>query len=315
MGAPWLFGIDGGGTSARLRIESIDGKSLFYAEGGPTNPRSNPSSAVRSSLTDLFNRAYAEARLSPADCVAGFVGTAGVDRSSDRGGFVSLLRSAAGFRSDDTSPPVEAGNDAEPALAGALADTEGILLIAGTGAIAFGRARDGTSVRAGGWGHLLGDEGSAFRIAFDAIARSLRSWEGRDLPTSLLDAALEFFDVKAPADILPIVYGGLDKTKIARFARIVGAQRDKGDALARDLFNVAARELCELVVSVHRRIAPRLERQRIAFRGGLVEGDAFLRADLESRLGSRIPSLRIVSPIADAATGACILARSLLPKT
>jgi N-acetylglucosamine kinase-like BadF-type ATPase len=302
----YVFGIDGGGTSSRLRMESLEGEPLFYAEGGGTNPNSRSRADIETGLAALFARSRDEAGLRPSDCVAGFAGSAGIDRPGDHGPYVSLLRAASGLVC-----PIEVGNDAEPALAGALGDTEGLLLIAGTGSIALGRSRDGFSVRAGGWGHLLGDEGSAWRIAFDAICRGLRSAEGRDLETGLLDAALDYFELPDPEALIPFVYGGFDKARVARFARVVASFRDRGDPLARDLFDKAARELAGLLESVYARVADRLERRRASFRGGLIEGDAGLRADLVRRLAERLPDLEIVEARADAAVGACLLARAL----
>ena len=302
----YVFGIDGGGTSSRLRVESYEGKEIFYAEGGSTNPNSNDRTAVMATFADLFARARDEAGVEISDLMAGFVGSAGVDRKEDKGVFAGILRGATGY-----AGALLVGNDAEPALAGALDDTEGLLLIAGTGSIAFGRSRDGSTVRAGGLGHLLGDEGSAWRVAFDAICRSLRSVEGRDLKTGLLDAALEHFGLASPDAFIPFVYGSLDKKRIASFARVVGEFRDRGDLLAIDLFDKAADELTRLAASVHDRIASRLERKRIAFRGGLIESDERLRHDTASRILARIPGIEIVPAVADASRGACILARAL----
>ncbi len=304
----WVFGIDGGGTSSRLRIESREGTLLFKAEGGGTNLNSNPRRVVHDTLASLFAAAYASGQgLAPESCAAGFAGTAGVDKAGDREAFSALLREAAGV-----SCPVDAGNDAEAALVGSLGDTEGLLLIAGTGSIALGRARDGTQVRSGGWGHILGDEGSAYRISLDAVSRSLRSLEGRDEPTVLLGEALAFFKVEEPADLIRVFYAEFDKAAIARFARVVGRARDSGDALARGIFDRAALDLAELVASVYARVGSRLERRRLAIRGGLAEGDAGLRSAVELRVGKLIPGIEIAVPAADAATGACMLARALL---
>jgi len=306
----YVFGIDGGGTSSRLRIENLGGDEVFYAEGGSTNPNSTDKATVTSILADLFLQARTETGVGVSELAAGFVGSAGVDREADRGSFAKILREATGF-----AGPLGVGNDAEPALAGALDDTEGLLLIAGTGSIAFGRSRDGFTVRSGGWGHFLGDEGSAWRIAFDAICRSIRSSEGRDLETGLLEAALAHFGLEEASAFIPFVYGGVDKSRIARFARVVGEFRDQGDPLAADLFDRAAEELALLAESVHRRIGPRLERKRLAFRGGLVEADARLRLATAARIVSRVPDIEIVPAAADAARGACILARSLADRT
>ena len=212
----YVFGIDGGGTSSRLAIEDLEGRRLFYREGASSNPNSRDRLQIEATFAELFASAMAQAGLSPSDCVAGFAGVAGIDRVADCEPYVELLRRASGF-----SCPIGAGNDAEPALAGALDDIEGILLIAGTGSIALARARDGTQVRAGGWGHLLGDEGSAWRIAFDAICRSMRSSEGRDLKTSLLEdaLALDLFDQASAAQ------AGLVESVYHRIGPAMGSRR------------------------------------------------------------------------------------------
>jgi N-acetylglucosamine kinase-like BadF-type ATPase len=275
----YVFGIDGGGTSSRLRIESEEGGLLFYREAGSTNPSSNSWDSVESVLGGLFQAAFAEAKLRPEDCLAGFAGTAGVDRTADREPFAAILRKASRL-----SCPLGVGNDAEPALAGAIGDIEGLLLIAGPGS-----------------------------IAFDAIARSLRSREGRDLPTGLLEAGIEFFGLREAMDFVPFIYAGpFDKTKIARFSRVVAEYRDRGDALAVDLFDEAGRELEALVLSVERRLGSGLKHKRLALRGGLIENNTVLREGLGKRLAGSAPEIEIVAAKADAASGACILARSLI---
>lgn len=306
----YVFGIDGGGTSARIRIESLSGNRIFYAEGGSTNPNSNSWESVSEVLKALFSRAYHEADLRAQDCAAGFAGSAGIDRPADRVPFEAALRAAAGL---PDSCPLGIGNDAEPALAGAIGDIEGLLLIAGTGSIAYGRSRDGLAVRAGGLGHLLGDEGSGFRVGFDAIVRSLRSIEGRDLPTKLMEAALAYFGLKEPSDFVPYIYSKpIDKTFIGGFTPTVADCRDKGDPLALDIFEQAARELESLVLSVDRRLAGHIQNENLALRGGSIEHDPVLRAALAKKLAADAPRIAIVPAKADAASGACILARSLV---
>ena len=299
MDSRWVFGIDGGGTSARLRVESRSGELLFYGEGGSSNLRSKPRDEVLANLEGLFARAFSEGGVQPPLCEAGFAGSAGVDRPADKGPFADLVGEAfaAAARkggADAVRPAIGAGNDSEPALAGAIGGMEGILLIAGTGAIAYGRCRDGTEARAGGWGHLLGDEGSAFAVAFEALKRGIRSSEGRDLPTCLLGRGLAFFGLHEAEDLLPFVYEGLDKTRVAKFAREVARARDEGDGLAADIFEGAADSLAGLVLSVEKRLGSHIADKSLACRGGLIEGDAWLRAALAARLAKAAPCIRLV---------------------
>jgi N-acetylglucosamine kinase-like BadF-type ATPase len=310
MNGAWLFGIDGGGTASRLRIESLSGEKLFYAEGEGTNLNSRPAAAVAETLASLFDGAYAALpELKPELCAAGHSGSAGADRAADRELFLRLLRGASRAPSDC---PLSVGNDAETALVGALGDTEGLLLIAGTGSIAYGRTRAGRCVRAGGWGHLLGDEGSAYAIALGAISRAIRSAEGRDKATGLLPAALRYFGASEIADLVPLFYRDFDKARIAGFSREVARERDSGDGVAAEIFAEAAEDLALLALSVYDRLKPELARPRLALSGGLIQGDGRLKEALKARLAALRPAIELVPSIADAATGACALARELL---
>lgn len=301
----WIFGIDGGGTGSRIRVEGMDGSLLCRAEGGGCNPHATSLEAASSSMAALITEAARGAGLAPAACRAGFIGSAGVDTLEEREAISRLVAAAAGL------PAVlSAGSDAEAALAGALRSPEGYVLIAGTGSIALARSADGRSCRAGGWGHSLGDEGSAFWLAFEAIKRGIRSYEGRAEKTSLFEAALDFFALKEAADFKRLVYAGFDKAAIARFALRVEEEREAGDAVARGLFAEAAYELAGLVVSVYERFGASVKNDALALFGGLLDKNETLRALAANQLRKRCPRLRALSRLGSAEEGACILARA-----
>ena len=313
----WVFGIDGGGTSSRLRAESMSGVMLYEGSSGSTNINSNSLESVIGTLVSLLQGAFASG-LAPQACRAGFMGSAGVDGESGTRMMMEALgrafsRAAASSgdaHADDMHPVLGVGNDAEPALVGALADTEGYLLIAGTGSIAYARAESGASVRAGGWGHMLGDEGSAYWIAFQGIARGLRSSEGRDTPTAVLEAALDHFGLADPQALIPFVYAHFDKARIASFAPRIAAMAAGGDSLAQAIMEQAAAELTALVVSVHRQLGSIVKRSRLALYGGLLEKNAELSMAVADRIAMAVPGMVIVKPAGDAQAGACRLARS-----
>ena len=311
----WVFGIDGGGTSSRIRAESMAGEELYHGADGSTNLNSNDAAAVTTVLARLVSGAIAGG-LDPAGCRAGFIGSAGVDLPEDRATMAAALAAAfskaAGSASAATNPVFGAGNDAEPALVGALADVEGYLLIAGTGSIALGRTESGTSARAGGWGHWLGDEGSAFWLAFEAIKAGLRASEGRGPATALGEAALEYFGLSGYDGLVGLMYAGFDKAAVARFAVRVEEARALGDPVAVALFDEAARELAALAASVYDRFGARIAERRIALYGGLMDNNFWLKTALTSRLRALRPELEPVTPLGSAEEGACILARSLL---
>ncbi|TXT49908.1 MAG: BadF/BadG/BcrA/BcrD type ATPase, partial [Spirochaetes bacterium] len=265
----WIFGIDGGGTSARLSAESLDGIETAKLETLSMNPRSVGWEGTRLSLRLLF-RALKEEESFPLDsCAAGFAGVAGIGRTGDREKFLAILREETGL-----TCPLEADTDALPALVGALGSREGILLIAGTGSIALGsRISNPVLVRSGGWGHILGDEGSAYDVGRRGIAAALRYRDKRGQQTLLLDFMLAHFGISDPFLMIPEVYENFDKAKIAGFASQVGRARDAGDKVAEGIFESVAQELADLVVSVAEEIGETEGERRISMTGGLVSND------------------------------------------
>lgn len=306
----WLFGIDGGGTNSRIRVEAEGGEALYDGSAGSTNLASNPPAVVSTSLRGLLRGAISSG-LDPSACLAGYIGSAGVDRPQDRGAMAGLLREAfeAEAAGSGEGIAVTVGNDAEPALVGALGDVEGFLLIAGTGSIAFGRARDGKTARAGGWGHLLGDEGSAFWVSFEAVKRGIRSSEGRDEPTALLEAALAHFKLPDAPSLIPFAYKAFDKAVIARFAPTVARLASEGDLVAASIMGGAAVELAKLVASVCRALSPFEGQRRLALMGGLLDNDRVLRDRARDAIEAACPALDVVPAVGGATVGACALAR------
>lgn len=306
MGKAWVFGVDGGGTSCRLRVEAAVGDLLWKGESSGANPRSVGWEGVRKVLEGLFSALYEETDLEASDCAGGFAGMAGVGRVSDRDAMRGLVRATA-----RVSCPVEADMDALPALVGALGAPDGILLVAGTGSVALGLAGSGDLVRAGGWGHILGDEGSAWDVGRKGLDAAIRAFEGRGPDTALLPHTLAYFGISDPFDLIPAVYENFDKSRVAGFARELSVAREDGDQVAEAILRQAAEDLVALVVSVASRLPGAPPGARLALSGGFVEKEPFLRRLVEERLAARLPGWEIVPTAGDAARGACELARRL----
>ncbi len=316
----WVFGIDGGGTSSRIRAESLSGLLLYQGAGGGTNLNASDARSVSEILGRLVSGAISSG-LDPARCHAGFIGSAGVDLEKDRETMAATLAAAfhAAVLTDNpyagqgsTTPRFGAGNDAEPALAGALGDLEGFLLIAGTGSIAYGRTRSGERVRTGGWGHFLGDEGSAFWIAFEAIKHGIRSIEGREAPSILLESALQHFGLPDAKALIPFAYRNFNKATIASFAPLVAEAAVAGDGVALAIMDQAAAELAALAISAYDMLASKVNNARLALYGGLLEHNLWLSSQVAARITAARPALTIIAPMGDAQSGACRLARALL---
>jgi N-acetylglucosamine kinase-like BadF-type ATPase len=306
MDQEWIFGIDGGGTSTRLQVENLAGELLYQAEGSGLNPRSRGWEGSQKTLESLFSAMYKETKLQAAACLSGFAGVAGIDREEDTGTMRSIIREAGDLGFETI---IEVKNDSIPALAGAFGELRGILLIAGTGSIAVGADGGGRIIRSGGWGHILGDEGSAYWVGLRALNSAVRFHDRRGPQTDLLGRALAYFGEKEAFSLIPAIYEDFDKAKIAAFARIAAEERDRGDEASEEIFKEAAQELALLVTSIATRLGEAQTEGRIAFSGGFISNNEKLWRDTEARILSALPRHRIVAPQADATTGACILAR------
>jgi N-acetylglucosamine kinase-like BadF-type ATPase len=306
MEKAWFFGIDGGGTSCRLRAETPEGKLIWKGESSGANPRSVGWEGVLKVLSDLFAGLYSSTSLEPAACAGGFAGMAGIGRSGDREKMRDLVKGASG-----AACPVEADMDALPALVGALGRKEGILLVAGTGSVALGVSAGGRIVRAGGWGHILGDEGSAYDVGRKGLDAAIRCFESRGPATSLLGHSLTYFGVPEAFQLIPTVYDDFDKSRIAGFARKVSEASDDGDEVASSILSDAAADLAALVVSVADRLSGDLSHKAIALSGGFIENEVSLRSQVEASLRESLPDYRLSPVLGDAASGACALAREL----
>jgi N-acetylglucosamine kinase-like BadF-type ATPase len=302
MGNPCFFGIDGGGTHSRIALVDRDGNVLTHSEAGSTNIYSVTKDEVLANISALLESALKSVGLNKQDVAAGCFGSAGLGRAEEQKLFRDFFDSLLG-----KDIPVKLCTDGEILLCGGLENLEGYCLIAGTGSIALGRSQDGALVRSGGHGYLLGDEGSAAWIGRTAIARILRSLEGRDMPTGMLPLILEAVGLSKSNELIKYVHHDADKAKIASLAPVVTQAARKGDRLALDILRIGAEELALLVKSVISR-SPCIKRMELVVAGGVMEHDEIVTNKLREYLAKDFPGLLVSSPKGTALEGACMLA-------
>ena len=300
--SPCYFGIDGGGTFSRLALTDNSGNVLASSKAGSTNIYSVSKDEVYKNLASLFYSALKTAGIEKSNLAAGCIGSAGLGRNEEkiifRGFFNKLFWE--GF-------PVNLCTDAEILLCGALKNLEGYCLIAGTGSIAMGRNLKSDLVRSGGYGYMLGDEGSAAWIGKNAVVRILRSLEKRDLPTDMTDAILEAAGLASYDDLIRYVHHEAGKSKIAAIAPLVTAAARKNDPLALDILYCGAEELALLVKSVIDR-SPGINNNELVLAGGVIEHDEIITGKLKEILAGQFPDLKISLPRGTALEGACMIA-------
>ena len=284
-----IAGVDGGGSRTRLILANELGEELASVEGGRSAMR--PGEAMKSAevIADLMREALSSAGILDAIPTILYGGFAGVGRDEERRDLeVELDRLGV-------ADEVVVDNDAAIAMADAFGEGPGIIVLAGTGSIAYGRGIDGTHARCGGWGPAFGDEGSGHWIGRRALGVIAAAADGREAPTALTGSILTAAEVNSPEELIPWAIAA-GTTTIASLAPVVFATAAAGDARANAIVALAAEEL---VLHV-RTLAMRLfgdERAAIpvAISGGLLQKGSLLRKKLEQRIRSAVPGAQMRS--------------------
>lgn len=233
--APCWIGVDGGGTRSRAVVGDGAGRELGAADGGPglIDPR-DPDGAVQA-MSALVRAAAADAgvELPARGLWAGLAGS---------GNEVARAAVEAGFRNGDLADVVVVGSDGEAAHAAAFGEGAGMLLVLGTGSVVRAVDRRGRVVTVGGWGALLGDEGSGYGIGLDGLRAVVRSEDGREPPTEL-GAALVSATGVAEVTELPAWAARAAKREIAVLAVEVARVARSGDTVAARVIHRALGEV------------------------------------------------------------------------
>lgn len=260
----YLLGIDGGGSNVRVVVTGSDYIVLGEAHGSTVNPNLVGRDAALQTIQSVVRQAVASANLTLEDISAVGIGVAGADSAHSE----AWVREVA----SGVLPAAEIApsSDHEIALVGAHGQRRGILVLAGTGSLACGVGASGEYILIGGRGYLLGDEGSGYWIAMEALKAIIRADDGRTSVTSLTPLFLERFDLPDVPAVIPWLYhAGLSRTKeLATFAGTVLEQAEQGDKVASDVALRAAEELALSVRALRHRL--NMEPLPIAFAGGLL---------------------------------------------
>lgn len=293
-----VIGIDGGGTHMRAVIADESGRELARAESEGAVVGVDPTNVVVQRVTRAA-RAAAERAGTGLPARAMWAGLAGAGREEGR---VDVAR---GLGAERLAESVVVGPDVEAAFQDAFGTGPGILLIAGTGSIAWARDPRGAVVRVGGWGERLGDEGSGFAIGMVALRAVARAEDGRGPRTVLADAVLDHLSLAAPDGLLAWI-STASKGDVAALVPLVAAAAAAGDQVASVIVREAAAELVVHVDAALERTAPWPDRPEVILCGGLLGDDGSLRDAFLELMGDR--PVRLALRDVDPAMGAARLA-------
>ena len=304
--ADLVIGIDGGGSKTLALLADQTGQLLGRGIAGASNYQNVGAAAAWSALDMAVARAFADAHLPPVPLAAVGLGLAGVDRPEDRILFEGWAADRFG------GAPVIIANDAELVLAAGTPDRWGVAVISGTGSIVFGCSPTGELARAGGWGHILGDEGSGYAIGTAALRAIMCAFDGRGPATVLTEAVLAHWSLVGPADLVGRVYReDAGTAEIAGIARLVDAAAAAGDRVAVGVLREAGRDLALTAVAVVQRLglpAP----TPCAIAGGVIVNGTWARAAFLAAADESGLRFDPITPVTEPALGAVRLARSLL---
>ncbi len=264
--ARFYLGVDGGQSSTTALIANETGQVVGRGRAGPCNHVSGPDAKARfgAAISGCVAEACRQGGLDSGSVVfasacLGFSGGAEDKEAYSR----ELVRSAR----------YKITHDAEIALSGATGDEPGIVVIAGTGSVAYGRNSAGKTARAGGWGYIFGDEGGAFDLTRRALRAALRNEEGWGPPTSLLGMLLEATGSTSANKLLHQFYAGVPRAEIAALSKLVTQAAEEGDPIARGILIEGATELVTLVAGLFKLLFSPEEEVAVAYIGGVFRGD------------------------------------------
>ena len=294
----YFLGVDGGQSSTTAIIGDESGRVLGIGRGGPCNHVGASEGRAK-----FVNAIHASVRAACSE--------AGLEAGTVR--FVSACLGFSGGPADKqailgeilASDRILVTGDATIALSGALAGEPGIVIIAGTGSIAFGRNAQGRTARAGGWGYLFGDEGGGFWIVREALRAALRCEEGWGSPTALRAMLLDSTGARNINDLMHRCYTPeFPRPRVASLSLLVNTAAENGDPMARKIFSEAASELALLARAVGSQLFDPQDSARCAYSGGVFHS-RILRARFRDAL-EREPGLVATPPVHDPATGALL---------
>jgi N-acetylglucosamine kinase-like BadF-type ATPase len=302
----FLIGLDGGATKTVALVSDLDGRVLGRGVGGPSNYQVVGLQAAGDAMNQAIRAALADASVEAIQPRAVCLGLSGVDRPDD----YAQIRAWADEQMPGT--PIVIVNDAMLVMAAGTPESWGVAMISGTGSIVYGRTPDGRMARAGGWGHLLGDEGSGFAAGLAALRAVVRADDGRAAQTALTRLVLEHWSLATPQGLVSRVYLEQAPTQdIAALAALVEAAASEGDAVALGILQEAGHELALAVDAVVRRLGlpgpvPCAQAGSMIVKGRIVR-QMFLES--AASLGLRLDP---VTPVSEPAQGAVRLAREFL---
>lgn len=294
-----VLGVDGGGTNLRVALVDERLDVLAEAHGESVNPSVVGQALAAQRIQEGISQALRAARLAPEHVAAAGIGVAGAAVEHSAAWLTQTLRAAL------PASRLALSSDVEIALVGAHGQRLGILLLAGTGSCGYGVNAAGESALVGGWGYLIGDEGSGYwlgRQALKTVAQIADEKRRDPASQAFREQVLDFLEIRDSRKMIKWIYGdGAPAPRIATLAPLVLALAQNGNPHAVRIATLGVLKLVDYARTLQ--LSLDLIESPIAFAGGLLEKSPYYRGLLAEHLNIDIPQT-LYPPV----LGAAILA-------
>lgn len=300
----YVIGIDGGATKTTAVLADLNRNILAEKSSGPANFLIIGTDKVAKTISDLILDLCNEAEVNIQNIEVVCMGLTGAGREED----AEKIRTAVlDYWQKNYSSKIKSlivTSDARIALEGAFSGRPGIILIAGTGSIIFGKDRAGTLYRVGGFGRYIGDEGGGYsigRLGLQAVAKSL---DGRGPETKLFSILQQQFGINNAEDLINKVYK--ENLDFATIAPYVIQCAEEGDEACREILRKEAEELVLHIKAIKDKIKVRTV--YISFLGGLLSAENYYSKLLRKIILQKVEGVNVILPEHPPAYGAVLLA-------
>jgi N-acetylglucosamine kinase len=302
----YVLGIDGGGSKTVCVLINDKRQILGRGEAGTSNYQSVGIEAAKYSIESAINQAImATDENITIDAIC--LGLAGVGRTKDIELIKNIIKDIP-IISNIKPQNIIISHDALIALVGGIGNDVGIVVAAGTGSIVFGRNHRGETTRVGGWGYILGDEGSAYKIAVAGMQAALKAYDRRGVFTSLLEDFKNHFGLRNIEELIEIVYrSGLGVKEIAALAPIVDNAAVEGDEVANKIIDDAVQELVKATVTVIDEIFVEREFLEVVTTGSVWKSKSNIWERFVGCINRDFPEVMVIFPRFEAVFGAGLL--------
>jgi len=308
----YVLGIDGGGSNTICALMNDEYQVLGRGEAGPSNYQNVGMATTLESILAAIQAAVQTTNDLEISAIC--LGLAGIGRKVD----FDVVQDLVQELQDGKSLPINWNlhpeniiicSDALVSLWGGIGHNVGIVVAVGTGSIVFGQNHQGQSKRIGGWGHILGDEGSAYKIAIAGMQAALKAYDGRGMYTRLMADFQQNLDLVTIEDLVEVIYrGGWGVKEIAALAPIVDFAAAADDIVANQIIDQGVQELVKATSIVIEEIFSPDSATEVVTTGNVWSGKCNMFARFATAITENYPHVKVIHPRYEPAYGAGLLA-------